>query len=167
MKNGGATARALLCIGLAGCDLAAVFTRPPWPSKEDLEAFDTRLPESNRAMQIVEAFAVSDGISRVCGDFPVPPELRPGDDELKQLEDDLGESSHLAVLAAVERLHPGQPGNDSAAEHIWRLMVERGIGRGYEAAKARGCAAMQPADLAAWQALRAWPPQGQSGVLSR
>jgi hypothetical protein len=144
---------------LAACDNV----RGPlvWPSREALEAFDTSQLESNRAVQIVEAVAVADGFARVCGDVPLPPNLRIDDDRLKQLEEDIGEASQRTVLAEVERLHPGHPENRWAAEHIWVLMTERNVARGRDAAKARGCEATKPEYTAAWKALRSWQPAAQ------
>jgi len=152
---------------LANCSMISAFTKPPWPSKEALHSFDVRPLESNRATQISEAAYFADGISLVCGDFPIPPDLRIVDSDLKQLADEVGRASEYAVLAEVERQHPGDPENRRAAETIWWIMLERAAIRGADAAKASGCDAVRPAYLAGWRALRAWRPLAQSGVSPR
>jgi hypothetical protein len=134
----------------------STFQQPVWPSREAFDAFDIRSLEGNLAVRIVEAGAAADGISGICGNFPVPTDLQIADSETPKLMEDIGSASQLAVQTEVQRLHPGDPHDEEAIKYIWGMMIEHGIQRGRDEAKERGCEAAKRTYVAFWQMLRAW-----------
>jgi len=155
------------CLLLAGCDSLSMPTEHSSQSKEALHALDVGPLESNRAIQVVEELFFADGITMICGDYPVPQDLQGLNTNADDTEQRVGKASYDAVLAEVERLHPGQPTNRDAAQHIWEIMMEQAWARGRGAAKTRGCAAMEPEVAAARCALRSWRPAAQPDPPSR
>jgi hypothetical protein len=143
---------------LAGCDLPNASSLPPWPAWEAVLAFDTQQVEGEPATKIMNAMLTELGMIRVCGDIPlpsVPPFNRPGLARIVYL--DIQDKSYDEVLAAVERLHPGDPRNRGSAETIWHRMLESFLTKGYATAQAQGCAALKPAADAVMRMFAAWP----------
>ena len=85
------------------------------------------------------------GAAEVCGDVPVPPDVHfePGEDQ--QLEEEIGRAAYGALLAEMDRLHPGLPDNAGIADGLFKDLTVRFAREGADAAEARGCAAMRPA----------------------
>ncbi len=143
---------------LVGCDQPNSSSLPPWPAPEAVRAFDTQQVEGEPATKIMNAMLTELGMIRVCGDIPlpsVPPFNRPGLARIVYL--DIQDKSYDEVLAAVERLHPGDPRNRGSAETIWHRMLESFLTKGYATAQAQGCAALKPAADAVTRMLAAWP----------
>jgi hypothetical protein len=155
-KNGRIAIRLLPCAFLAACDLSTPPSEPRWPSEAALRAFDIRPLQSNNAIQTAEALFFAGGIATVCGDIPgiLSWDNAETDDRLFKL----GMASIAILKVAVGRVHPGDPQNGTAAEHLYAVMTIRGVDSGHEAATAGGCDAMRPVEAEGFRAFRAWRP---------
>jgi hypothetical protein len=143
------------CLLIVGCD-----PHPPvrWlqsPDRRTARALDVHSLDSDPNVQVEQGLFFAVGVSRFCGD-PVPPD--PDGDNLDQKAHDLGRVVAATFLAEVEKQQPGDVANEEAATHIWYEMMEQALDRGWDAAKVRGCAAVEPEETAALRALRSWRP---------
>jgi hypothetical protein len=111
---------------------------------------------SNNAIKTVDLLFFAWGIADVCGD--VPDMRRSETAKRNALLPELGRDSYAALRAAVERLHPADAGNGTAADHLNGLLMIRAAERGREAARGRGCDAMRPAEADGFRAFWSWRP---------
>lgn len=143
-------------IFVTACDLYNPTNYPPWPDPAAVRAFDISPLRSNDAIRTSEALAFALGIAEVCGD--VPDMRRSQSAEMDDRLPELGMASFAVLRAEVERLHPGDPENGTAADHLDALMMIRGMDGGRKAATARGCDAMRPAEADGFRAFWSWRP---------